>query len=39
MFGDKSAKANDASEIATLLNTIPYETISTLSKRLERVYV
>ncbi|WP_120850948.1 alanine racemase [Helicobacter pylori] len=39
LFGDKSAKANDASEIATLLNTIPYETISTLSKRLERVYV
>ncbi|MGL2555540.1 alanine racemase [Helicobacter pylori] len=39
LFGDKSAKANDANEIATLLNTIPYETISTLSKRLERVYV
>ncbi|GAA7733352.1 alanine racemase [Helicobacter pylori] len=39
LFGDKSAKANDASEIATLLNTIPYEVISTLSKRLERVYV
>ncbi|MUU33308.1 alanine racemase [Helicobacter pylori] len=39
LFGDKSTKANDASEIATLLNTIPYETISTLSKRLERVYV
>ncbi|EJC01032.1 alanine racemase [Helicobacter pylori Hp P-3] len=39
LFGDKSAKANDASEIATFLNTIPYETISTLSKRLERVYV
>ncbi len=39
LFGDKSAKANDASEIATLLNTIAYETISTLSKRLERVYV
>ncbi|MGL2836734.1 alanine racemase [Helicobacter pylori] len=39
LFGDKSAKANDTSEIATLLNTIPYETISTLSKRLERVYV
>ncbi|MGN8380905.1 alanine racemase [Helicobacter pylori] len=39
LFGDKSAKANDASEVATLLNTIPYETISTLSKRLERVYV
>ncbi|MGL2896925.1 alanine racemase [Helicobacter pylori] len=39
LFGNKSAKANDASEIATLLNTIPYETISTLSKRLERVYV
>ncbi|WQR95854.1 alanine racemase [Helicobacter pylori] len=39
LFGDKSAKANDASEIAVLLNTIPYETISTLSKRLERVYV
>ncbi|UOR66877.1 alanine racemase [Helicobacter pylori] len=39
LFGDKSAKANDASEIATLLNTIPYETISTLSKRLERVYI
>lgn len=39
LFGDKSAKANDASEIAALLNTIPYETISTLSKRLERVYV
>ncbi|MGN8487766.1 alanine racemase [Helicobacter pylori] len=39
LFGDKSAKANDASEIATLLNTIPYETISTLSKRLERIYV
>ncbi len=39
VFGDKSAKANDASEIAALLNTIPYETISTLSKRLERVYI
>ncbi len=39
LFGDKSAKANDANEIATLLNTIPYETISTLSKRLERIYV
>ncbi|MGL2477790.1 alanine racemase [Helicobacter pylori] len=39
LFGDKSTKANDANEIATLLNTIPYETISTLSKRLERVYV
>ncbi|EQD99321.1 alanine racemase [Helicobacter pylori] len=39
LFGDKSAKANDASEIAALLNTIPYEVISTLSKRLERVYV
>ncbi|MGL2571620.1 alanine racemase [Helicobacter pylori] len=39
LFGDKSARANDASEIATLLNTIPYETISTLSKRLERVYI
>ncbi|GAA8174371.1 alanine racemase [Helicobacter pylori] len=39
LFGDKSAKANDASEIATLLNTIPYEVISTLSKRLERIYV
>ncbi|WP_283524994.1 alanine racemase [Helicobacter pylori] len=39
LFGDKSAKANDANEIATLLNTIPYEVISTLSKRLERVYV
>ncbi|EJB48570.1 alanine racemase [Helicobacter pylori] len=39
LFGNKSAKANDASEIATLLNTIPYEVISTLSKRLERVYV
>ncbi|WQW80357.1 alanine racemase [Helicobacter pylori] len=39
LFGDKSDKANDASEIATLLNTIPYEVISTLSKRLERVYV
>ncbi|WRA19794.1 alanine racemase [Helicobacter pylori] len=39
LFGDKSAKANEANEIATLLNTIPYETISTLSKRLERVYV
>ncbi|AFI02669.1 alanine racemase [Helicobacter pylori PeCan18] len=39
LFGDKSVKANDASEIAALLNTIPYETISTLSKRLERVYV
>ncbi|GAA8140022.1 alanine racemase [Helicobacter pylori] len=39
LFGDKSAKANDASEIAMLLNTIPYETISTLSKRLERVYI
>ncbi|GAA9415864.1 alanine racemase [Helicobacter pylori] len=39
LFGDKSAKVNDASEIATLLNTIPYETISTLSKRLERVYI
>ncbi|MGT0062112.1 alanine racemase [Helicobacter pylori] len=39
LFGDKSANANDASEIAMLLNTIPYETISTLSKRLERVYI
>ncbi|WRD94007.1 alanine racemase [Helicobacter pylori] len=39
LFGDKSAKANDASEIATLLNTIAYETISTLSKRLERIYI
>lgn len=39
LFGDKSAKANDASEIAALLNTISYETISTLSKRLERVYI
>ncbi|WRD82006.1 alanine racemase [Helicobacter pylori] len=39
LFGDKNAKANDASEIAALLNTIPYETISTLSKRLERVYI
>ncbi|MCK0504037.1 alanine racemase [Helicobacter pylori] len=39
LFGDKSAKTNDASEIAALLNTIPYETISTLSKRLERVYI
>ncbi|WP_121054428.1 alanine racemase [Helicobacter pylori] len=39
LFGDKSARANDASEIAVLLNTIPYETISTLSKRLERVYI
>ncbi|MGL2413739.1 alanine racemase [Helicobacter pylori] len=39
LFGDKSTKANDASEIATLLNTIAYETISTLSKRLERVYI
>ncbi len=39
LFGDKSANANDASEIAVLLNTIPYETISTLSKRLERVYI
>ncbi len=39
LFGDKSAKANDASEIAMLLNTIPYETISTLSKRLERIYI
>ncbi|WP_128479636.1 alanine racemase [Helicobacter pylori] len=39
LFGNKSAKANDASEIAALLNTIPYETISTLSKRLERVYI
>ncbi|NHA50113.1 alanine racemase [Helicobacter pylori] len=39
LFGDKSAKANDASEIAVLLNTISYETISTLSKRLERVYI
>ncbi|GAA6971168.1 alanine racemase [Helicobacter pylori] len=39
LFGDKSTKANDASEIAVLLNTIPYETISTLSKRLERVYI
>ncbi|PUD79761.1 alanine racemase [Helicobacter pylori] len=39
LFGDKSTRANDASEIATLLNTIPYETISTLSKRLERVYI
>ncbi|GAA7829474.1 alanine racemase [Helicobacter pylori] len=39
LFGDKSAKANDASEIAALLNTIPYETISTLSKRLEHVYI
>ncbi|WQY23456.1 alanine racemase [Helicobacter pylori] len=39
LFGDKSTKANDASEIAALLNTIPYETISTLSKRLECVYI
>ncbi|WRE30910.1 alanine racemase [Helicobacter pylori] len=39
LFGDKSTKANDASEIAMLLNTIAYETISTLSKRLERVYI
>ncbi len=39
LFGDKSTKANDVSEIAALLNTIPYETISTLSKRLERVYI
>ncbi|WRC73816.1 alanine racemase [Helicobacter pylori] len=39
LFGDKSAKANDANQIAALLNTIPYETISTLSKRLERVYI
>ncbi|WP_208366741.1 alanine racemase [Helicobacter pylori] len=39
LFGDKSARANDASEIAMLLNTIAYETISTLSKRLERVYI
>ncbi|UOS01268.1 alanine racemase [Helicobacter pylori] len=39
LFGDKSTEANDASEIAMLLNTIPYETISTLSKRLERVYI
>ncbi len=39
LFGDKSTKANDASEIAALLNTIPYETISTLSKRLERIYI
>ncbi len=39
LFGDKSTKANDASEIAVLLNTIPYETISTLSKRLECVYI
>ncbi|GAA7058939.1 alanine racemase [Helicobacter pylori] len=39
LFGDKSTKANDASEIAALLNTIPYEIISTLSKRLERVYI
>ncbi|GAA6987289.1 alanine racemase [Helicobacter pylori] len=39
LFGDKSAKANDANQIATLLDTIPYETISTLSKRLERVYI
>ncbi|NHB03548.1 alanine racemase [Helicobacter pylori] len=39
LFGDKGAKANDASEIAMLLNTIAYETISTLSKRLERVYI
>ncbi|XNZ27353.1 alanine racemase [Helicobacter pylori] len=39
LFGDKSARANDASEIAVLLNTIAYETISTLSKRLERVYI
>ncbi|RKU96092.1 alanine racemase [Helicobacter pylori] len=39
LFGDKSAKANDASEIAALLNTIAYETISTLSKRLERIYI
>ncbi|GAA7946756.1 alanine racemase [Helicobacter pylori] len=39
LFGDKSAKANDASKIAALLNTIAYETISTLSKRLERVYI
>ncbi len=39
LFGDKSTRANDASEIAALLNTIAYETISTLSKRLERVYI
>ncbi|WP_101003286.1 alanine racemase [Helicobacter pylori] len=39
LFGDKSTKANDANQIAALLNTIPYETISTLSKRLERVYI
>ncbi|WP_100982806.1 alanine racemase [Helicobacter pylori] len=39
LFGDKSAKANDANQIAALLNTIAYETISTLSKRLERVYI
>ncbi|MCQ2695860.1 alanine racemase [Helicobacter pylori] len=39
LFGDKSARANDASDIAALLNTIAYETISTLSKRLERVYI
>ncbi len=39
LFGDKSTNANDASEIAALLNTIAYETISTLSKRLERVYI
>ncbi|WQY17253.1 alanine racemase [Helicobacter pylori] len=39
LFGDKSTKANGASGIAALLNTIPYETISTLSKRLERVYI
>ncbi|GAA9449322.1 alanine racemase [Helicobacter pylori] len=39
LFGDKSTKANDANQIATLLNTIAYETISTLSKRLERVYI
>ncbi|AFI05422.1 alanine racemase [Helicobacter cetorum] len=39
LFGDKSTKANDAHDIAMLLDTISYEIISTLSKRLERVYI
>ncbi|WP_104748964.1 alanine racemase [Helicobacter cetorum] len=39
LFGDKSTKASDANDIAMLLETISYEVISTLSKRLERVYL
>ncbi|WP_104714298.1 alanine racemase [Helicobacter cetorum] len=39
LFGDKSTKASDAHDIAMLLETISYEIISTLSKRLERVYM